>query len=58
MLLTLKGSEQVTATGIMTAIAPAVTASARLIFVLKAPERKVMVCNFKRKVSGLQMEYG
>ncbi len=47
MLIALKSSRQATA-----------TASVRLIFVFKAPEWKVRVCNFKRKVSRLQMEYG
>ncbi len=54
MLIALKGSRQATATGIITAIAATATAQCQA----KAPERKVMICNFKRKVSGLQMEYG
>ncbi len=58
MLIALKSSRQATATGTITVIDPTVTASVRLIFVLKAPEWKVMVCNFKRKISGLQMKYG
>ncbi len=58
MLIALKSSRQATATGRITSISPTATASARLTFVLKAPEWKVMICNFKRKVFGLQMEYG
>ncbi len=54
MLIALKSSRQVTATGIITAITPTATTHCQA----EAPVWRVMVCNFKRKAFGLQMEYG
>ncbi len=52
MLIALKSSRQATDTGIITSIAPTATASARLIFVLKAPKRKLWSVTLKERYPG------